>query len=140
MTLDRLIGGIAILFGGYLLLYGIPANVRMVEGMMPYPAMFPQIGAWMFLVLGAIQLIVAHEKLDLPTARQFLIFLGVVGLTLIAVLMVENFGYLVVMIPLLAVLTLIAKERRPLWIVSMAVGLPLGVWLLFEFVLQRSLP
>lgn len=140
MILDRVIGGIAILFGGFLLLYGIPANVRMVSGTMPYPAMFPEIGAWMFVVLGAIQVVVGRASFRLPSARQFLVFLGVIGLTLIAVLNLERFGYLVVMVPFLAAITLISGERRLLWAALMILGLPAGVWFLFEFVLQRSLP
>ncbi|WP_121062408.1 tripartite tricarboxylate transporter TctB family protein [Chachezhania antarctica] len=140
MALDRIIGGMAIAFGAFLLLYGIPANVRMVSGMMPYPALFPQIGAWMFIVLGAIQLGLGRDSFEFPGIRQFGVFLGVVGLTLLAVLGLERFGYLTVMIPLLAALALVSGERRWPWIAGIALGLPLCVWALFEFVLQRGLP
>lgn len=140
MTLDRIIGGIAVCFGGFLLLYGIPANVRMVEDAMPYPAMFPQIASWMFIGLGLAQIAIGKAKLEFPSGRQFLAFLGVIFLTLLAVLFVEKLTYLPVMITLMAAITFISHERRPMWVAIMVLGLPIGVWLLFEQLLQRQLP
>lgn len=66
MTVDRIGGGIAVLFGVFLLLYGIPANVRMIDGAMPYPALFPQIAAWMFIGLGLVQMVFVKTKADFP--------------------------------------------------------------------------
>lgn len=140
MTLDRIIGGIAVCFGGFLLLYGIPANVRMVENAMPYPAMFPQIAAWMFITLGLAQMVIGKGEFNFPSARQFLAFLGVIFLTLIAVLFVEKLTYLPVMITLMAAIAFISQERRPMWLAIIVLGLPIGVWLLFEQLLGRQLP
>lgn len=140
MTLDRIIGGIAVLFGGFLLIYAIPANVRMIDRPVPYPAMFPQMAAWMFIGLGVVQILVGKAEFEFPTAKQFLAFLGIVVLTLVAVLNIEKYGYLVVAIPLMAAITMVSRERRPLWMATMIIGLPIGVWLLFEQILQRQLP
>lgn len=140
MNLDRILGGIAVLFGGFLYLYAIPANVRMVEGAMPYPAMFPQIAAWMFIGLGAVQMVIGKAKFTFPSAKQFLAFLGIIFLTLLVILFMEQFGYLVVMIPLMIALVILTNERRPMWMAVMVIGTPITVWLLFEYVLQRHLP
>ncbi|MBL4811401.1 MAG: tripartite tricarboxylate transporter TctB family protein [Rhodobacteraceae bacterium] len=140
MTLDRIIGGIAVAFGGFLLLYGIPANVRMVQNAMPYPAMFPQVAAWMFVGLGLIQLLVGKATFTFPSGKQFAAFLGVIFLVLIMVLLLERLGYVPVAIGLMVAITLLSKERRPLWVLVMVLGLPVGVWLLFEQILQRPLP
>lgn len=140
MSLDRIIGGIVVVFGGFLLLYSIPENVRMIDRPIPYPAMFPQMAAWMFICLGAVQMLIGKARFEFPSGTQFLAFLGVIFLTLLAVLGLEKFGYLPVMIPFMAAVTLISRERRPLWVGVMVLGLPLGVWLLFEHVLQRPLP
>lgn len=140
MTLDRILGGAAVLFGGFLLLYAIPANVRMVEGAMPYPAMFPQIAAWLFVGLGIIQFFFVKSEVEFPSLKRFATFFVAVGLTLIALLFVEQFGYLPVMIALLGSIIFLVRERRPLWMVVGVLGLPIGVWVLFELILHRPLP
>lgn len=140
MTVDRIGGGIAVVFGVFLLLDAIPANVRMIEGKMPYPAMFPQIAAWMFIGLGFVQMLFVKTKAEFPSAIQFVAFLGAIFFTLIAVMFVEKLGYLPVMIALMVAIVLLVQERRPLWVVVMILGFPVGIWLLFEYVLQRHLP
>ncbi|MGR3659579.1 MAG: tripartite tricarboxylate transporter TctB family protein [Paracoccaceae bacterium] len=140
MTLDRIIGGIVVAFGGFLLLYFIPAHVRVIENRIPYPAMFPQMAAWMFIGLGLVQMLSGKAEFEFPSGRQFLAFLGVVFLTLIAVLFVEKIGYLPVMITFMAAIVIVSHERRPFWAAIMIIALPIGVWLLFEQVLQRALP
>lgn len=140
MTVDRIGGGIAVLFGVFLLLYAIPANVRIIEGKMPYPALFPQIAAWMFIGLGLVQMVFVKTRAEFPSGIQFFAFLGAIFLTLIAVLFVETLGYLPVTVALMVAIVLLVQERRPLWIVVMIIGFPVGIWLLFEQVLQRQLP
>lgn len=140
MTVDRIGGGIAVVFGVFLLLYAIPANVRMIEGKMPYPALFPQIAAWMFIGLGLVQIVFVKTKSEFPSGIQFLAFLGAILLTLIAVLFVETIGYLPVMFALMVAIVLLVQERRRLWVVVMTLGFPIGIWLLFEQILQRQLP
>lgn len=112
----------------------------MIDGAMPYPAMFPQIAAWMFIGLGLVQMLFVKTKAEFPTGLQFIAFLGAIFFTLIAVLFVENLGYLPVMIGLMVAIVLLVQERRPLWVVVMIIGFPVGIWLLFEQVLQRQLP
>jgi putative tricarboxylic transport membrane protein len=140
MTVDRIGGGIAVLFGGFLLLYAIPANVRMIEGAMPYPAMFPQIAAWMFIVLGFAQMIFVKTEVEFPSGKQILAFLITIFCTLIAVLFLEQLGYLPVMFALMVAVALLVQERRPLWVAVIIIGFPVGIWLLFENILQRPLP
>jgi putative tricarboxylic transport membrane protein len=140
MTVDRIGGGIAVLFGGFLLLYAIPANVRMIEDAMPYPAMFPQIAAWMFIVLGFAQMIFVKTEVEFPSGKQILAFLITIFCTLIAVLFLEQLGYLPVMFALMVAVALLVQERRPLWVAVIIIGFPVGIWLLFENILQRPLP
>lgn len=137
---DRILGAGAILFGVFLLLYAIPENVRHVRGALPYPAMFPQFAAWLFIGLGALQFLFVKSQPDVPSPRRLLNFGLIAGLTLLALLTINRFGYLPVSIALMACVTLLVRERRPVWMATIVIGLPLGVWLLFEQVLQRSLP
>lgn len=140
VTTDRILGGIAVLFGGFLLFYGIPANIRMIEGIVPYPAMFPQIAAWLFIGLGLIQAVFVKSRVEIPSLKRMLVFGLAAAVTLAALLTVDRFGYLPVTIALMAFIAFIVRERRPVWGATVIAGLPVGVWLLFEQVLQRPLP
>jgi hypothetical protein len=140
MTSDRILGAAAIVFGGFLLLYAIPANVRTVQGVVPYPAMFPQIAAWMFIGLGAAQMIFVKSAVEMPSLMRAGMFAVAAAATLAALLTVDSFGYLPVMITLMAAIVLIVRERRAIWVATVIMGLPIGIWVLFEQVLQRPLP
>lgn len=142
MTTDRILGGIAVLFGGFLLLWGIPANVKTVPGIFVYPnpALFPQIAAVLMIALGAMQMVFTKTKADVPTLRKVLLFLAVAGATLLAMLGIRVFGYLPVAFALMILVCVITGERRPVWLATVIVGLPIGIWLLFEQVLDRPLP
>jgi hypothetical protein len=140
MSSDRILGGAAIAFGGFLLLYAIPAHVRTVQGVVPYPAMFPQIAAWMFIGLGAAQMIFVKSVVEIPDIKRAGMFAVAAATTLAALLTVDAFGYLPVMIALMAATVFVVRELRPVWIATVVVGLPVGIWLLFEQVLQRPLP
>lgn len=140
MTSDRLLGGAAIAFGGFLLLYAIPVHVRTVQGVVPYPAMFPQIAAWMFIGLGVAQMIFVKSAVEIPSIKQAGMFAIAAAATLVALLTVDSFGYLPVMVALMAAIVFVVRERRPVWVATVVVGLPVGIWLLFEQILQRPLP
>lgn len=142
MTTDRILGGIAVLFGGFLLLWGIPANVKTVPGIFVYPnpALFPQIAAVLMIALGFMQMVFTKTDADVPSLRKFLLFLAVAGATLLAMLGIRVFGYLPVAFALMVLVCVITGERRPVWLATVVVGLPIGIWLLFEQVLNRPLP
>lgn len=128
------------MFGSFLLLYAIPANVKMVEGVVPYPAMFPQIAAWLFVGLGLVQIFFVKSEVEIPGARQLLNFGLAAFLTLVALLSLGAFGYLPVTILLMAAIAWMVRERRPVWLATVIIGMPVGTWLFFEYVLQRALP
>lgn len=142
MTTDRILGGIAVLFGGFLLLWGIPANVQMVSGIFVYPnpALFPQIAAVLIIALGIMQMMFTKTKADVPSLTRFLWFLAVAGGTLLAMVGIRVVGYLPVAFALMVLVCLITGERRPVWLITVIVGMPVGIWLLFEQVLNRPLP
>ncbi|MGZ9811643.1 tripartite tricarboxylate transporter TctB family protein [Pseudoroseicyclus sp. H15] len=138
--LDRVLGGLIALFGLYLLIWGIPANVAVHGDKHPSPRLFPQIGAWIMLLGGVAQAIFASGTSSLPPAREVGRFALVSVLTLGMVVLMEMFGYLVGAIALIAILMFVVNERRPLWIFVAVVAVPVGVWLFFEKLLDRPLP
>lgn len=142
MTVDRLLGGMFALFGIFLLAYAIPANVQTVPGLLvfPNPALFPQVAAGLFILLGLLQMLFVKTSADLPGWKRLGLFAAAAGATLAAMLLIDDLSYLPVAIGLMVAVCLVTGERRPLWLGTVIVGLPVGTWLLFEQVLQRPLP
>lgn len=140
VSLDRILGGIAVLFGGFLLLYMIPANVTSVPGSVFSPSLFPNIAAWMIVVLGTVQFFSAPRKVDLPPTREILRLLFIDGLALATLFLMEHIGYIPAAIALMAAATMMVYERRPVWIITTVIAMPLGIWTLFEVILHRPLP
>lgn len=140
LSLDRILGGATILVGGFLFLYMIPANVKSVPGSVFSPSLFPNIAAWMIIVLGVVQILSTPTKIDLPPAREVLRLLLVDGLALATLFLMEHVGYIPAAIALMVAVVLMVYERRPLWIVVTVLALPLGIWAFFEVLLSRPLP
>ncbi|WP_373356186.1 tripartite tricarboxylate transporter TctB family protein [Pseudoroseicyclus sp. CXY001] len=140
ITLDRIVGVLVTCAGIWLLVYGIPQNVDHQGYESPSPRLFPQIGAWIFVIFGILQVLFVRTGTNLPALRDFLRFLLVGALLLGMVWLMETFGFLVGAMALLAALMFVVFETRKLWIAIAVFAVPVCVWVLFEIVLQRPLP
>ncbi|MDF0600451.1 tripartite tricarboxylate transporter TctB family protein [Psychromarinibacter sp. C21-152] len=140
MTVNRLLGAIVVAFGATLLLWLIPANVSAAPGSVMDPALFPRLAAWLLIGLGTLQLIVPSEAPQVPPLWEVLRLAGVAALTLAAVLLMPETGYILTSVVLMAALAVLVHERRIHWLAVIVAGLPVAIWLLFEIVLQRPLP
>ena len=132
-------GGVTALFGGFLLLYLIPNNVTSSGGAFS-PDLFPSIAAWMFILLGAVQLIVPGESEPLPSRRELLRAAAIALIVLGMILAMEVLGYIIVSIVFMGVVAWFMYERRPIWLVATIIAIPIGIWLFFEVLLRRPLP
>lgn len=132
-------GGAAVIFGGFLLLYLIPNHVSS-SGDAFSPDLFPSIAAWIFIVLGALQMILPSEPISLPSAREFK-RTGMVALVVLGTIVtMEWLGYIIVAITFMAIISWMMYERRPVWLIATIVAMPIGIWLFFEVLLRRPLP
>lgn len=139
MNIERMLGGGAAFFGAFLLLYLIPNYVTDSDGVMS-PTLFPSIAAWMFILFGIIQAAVSGDSIKLPSAREFMRSGMISVIVLIAIFAMEWFGFLIASIAFMTILTIFMYERRPLWLAATIVAMPIGVWVVFEFLLRRPLP
>ena len=111
----------------------------------PGPSFFPWILTFSLLVL-SVSLVVqgfrmaadqsGSEKPDGDSIPAFL-FLGVFAVYLA---LLPFFGFLIASIPFFAVLMALYGETRKLWIASLAIGVPVFLFLVFRHVFNLPLP
>lgn len=140
MTIERILGAVAFLFGLALFFLVIPANVRSAPGSLSDPRLFPNIAAMMFVGLGMLQLLFSRERVELPPMREPLRVTILALVTIVAVFLMEWVGFVIVAPLLMAVLMLFLRERRPVWVAIVVFLLPAAIWFSFHVVLRTPLP
>ena len=136
---DRVFGLCVLAFGVLLLLVLIPAEVASGRGYTD-PGRFPRIAAYLFIGLGALHAATAAPGIDLPSPREAVRLVLVFALALLACWVLRPLGYLVTTVALMAALTLMVFERRPVWIVVTTLAVPLALYAFFVMLLERPLP
>jgi hypothetical protein len=139
--LSRRIPGIAsALLGVLLLLVAIPANVTDTGTIIMNPALFPKVAAWLLIGLGLLQVAAAGPAPEMPEPAEMGRFALVATLTVAATVALRPLGFPVTSVLFMAAVALMVHERRPVWLLTTVVGIPLGVWLFFDRLLERPLP
>lgn len=139
-SVDRIAGLVIAAVGAWLLTYGIEAGVEGTDLTFPGPLLFPQLAAWIFIIGGVIQAIRAKQGRELPSRREVFRYIMVSALIVVMALLMNNFGYIVGGVGLLAVLMFVVYEKRWLWISVAVVAVPVGIWAFFVLLLRRVLP
>lgn len=141
MILERALGAGAVLVGGYLLLFGIPANVAAGNpARLMTPQLFPQIAAWLILGLGLVQVVLGSTGANPPPRREVGRLLLLLAVTLASLFAMSRLGFVATMAALMVAVQLIGFERRPVWLIVTIIAVPVGIWLFFDVLLGRPLP
>ena len=116
MVGEKIIGGCAVLFGALLLFWIIPREVMSVPGVPTDPSVFPKGVAWVFIVLGLLQIAFGPQtndpRMDWPELGK----LSLVILVLVAAAYcMERFGHIPAMTGLMVASVLLMFERRWYW-------------------------
>ncbi|MGV0816771.1 tripartite tricarboxylate transporter TctB family protein [Martelella sp. AMO21009] len=139
MQFERLIGGAAVIFGGFLLFYLIPDQVTASAGPID-PSLFPRIAAWLFILLGAVQLVMKPREAAGFDGYEFLRLAGLTIAVLAAALAMPRIGFLPSAVALMAVICAFMFERRYAWLAATIAAVPVGTWFVFVIVMGRPLP
>ena len=94
----------------------------------------------MLLILGVLLFALPGSSITLPTPRELGRLCAITIVLLIATLAMERVGFIPAAVGLVAVVTLGMFERRPVWLLVTIAAVPLGTWMLFEWILKRPLP
>ncbi len=139
MSLNRLSGIIAAVFGIILLVWIIPRHTEAVDYGWLRPATLPRVTAVIIIISGIIHLLFPSGTAQFdarPALRAGLFF----GISLAGLFVMHHLGFLITA-PLLAMtLMLMVGERRPLWLFAGAAMVPLGIWTAIDLLLKRPLP
>lgn len=136
---DRVLGGVLLLFSAALLWLVIPAQTTAVSYGSTSPALFPSIGVGA-VMLGGLWLLIAPTAHQMPDLRAPFGGLMVALFGGIGFLAMRWLGFIWVAPVFTLVLMFFAGQRDPRWLILGGIGAPLGIWALFVFVLERSLP
>jgi putative tricarboxylic transport membrane protein len=139
MTRNRISGIVVAIFGALLLFWIIPQHTETVDYGWLRPATLPIITAVIVIITGIIHILLPLGKVEFDVSlasRAGLFFV----IALSGLFLMHLAGFLVAAPILIAVLMLLIGERRPLWLMTGIVLIPLAMWSTIELLLKRPLP
>jgi len=137
LSLNRWTGIACSVFGLCLILFIIPDQVDAIEDSGIQPTTIPKATAWIILVAGAIHALfpTGDTTFDKEETVRAAIYLAIVGGGVFAMSQV-GFEY-VAPVMILAIMAVMGERR---WYVLWTIALPVGIWAMLEFWLNRPLP
>jgi putative tricarboxylic transport membrane protein len=138
MTLNRISGLVVAVFGIILLFWIIPRHTEPVDYGWLRPATLPNVTAIVVIISSIIHIIFPSGKAEFDgqlAMRAGLFFM----ISLAGLFLMHHVGFLIAAPLLVTVLMLLVGERRPLWLATGIVLVPLGIWSAIELLLKRSL-
>ncbi len=139
MTINRMSGLVVAVLGVILLFWIIPRHTETVDYAWLRPATLPIITAVIVIISSIVHLIFPSGKaeFDVPLAlRAGLYFV----ISLIGLCLMYFVGFLIAAPLLVMALMLMVGERRPLWLITGIVLIPLAMWSSIVLLLTRPRP
>ncbi len=122
-----------------LLFWIIPRHTEAVDSGWLRPATLPTVTAVIVIIASIVQTLFPTGKVEFDlrlAVRAGLFFV----ISLLGIYLMHIAGFLIAAPVMIAVLMLLIGERRPLWLVTGIVVLPLAMWSTIELLLERPLP
>jgi putative tricarboxylic transport membrane protein len=139
ITGNRIAGIVVAIFGLVLLFWIIPHHTEAVYYGWLRPETLPIIAAVIVVITSIIHILFPTGKIDFDVKlamRAGLFFM----VSLLGLLLMHLVGFLLAAPVMILVLMLMIGERRPLWLVTGIVIIPLAMWSTVELLLKRPLP
>jgi putative tricarboxylic transport membrane protein len=139
ISADRITGAFFLLFGLALYFMIIPLQVETGESSFLAPDTIPNALSVIIAFCGTLLMIRPADQTPQMMAYflRTAVYVAVISSSLYAM---SVFGFLYVAPVLALVLMLMIGERRPIWIIAGAFGMPMLIWFLVVHVLERGLP
>jgi putative tricarboxylic transport membrane protein len=139
MTSNR-VSGLAVLMAGLLLLFWIiPSQTETMDSGWLKPASLPRITSVVMILAGLIQAVFPTGKVDVDLSFSLRVgcffVISTAGLYAMSL-----FGFVFAAPALILVIMIIIGERRPVWLVSGIILLPLTIWCCVDLLLDKPLP
>jgi len=139
MTSNRLSGLVVAAFGALLLFWIIPRNTEPVTYGWLRPTTLPNITAVTVIISGIIHALFPAGSADFDgrlALRAGMFF----GISLLGIWLMHRLGFLISAPLLITVIMVLIGERRPIWLLTGIVVVPLSLWCIIELLLKRPLP
>ena len=139
ITPNRIAAMVVAIFGLILLFWIIPHHTEAVYYGWLRPETLPIIAAVIAIIASIIHIILPTGKIDFDVKlalRAGLFFV----VSLAGLFLMHLAGFLVAAPVIILVLMLMIGERRPIWLVTGIVIVPLIMWSTIELLLKRPLP
>ena len=139
MTRNRISGIVVAILGALLLFWIIPQHTETVDYGWLRPATLPIIPTVIVILTSIIHVLLPSGTVDFDVSlalRAGLIFV----ISLSGLFLIHLAGFLVAAPILMAVLMIVIGERRPIWLITGIVLIPLAMWSTIELLLKRPLP
>ena len=138
MSIERILTLVLIALGVLFLFVLMPAQVETVDSGRIVPSTVPTIALSIIIVMAFIQLFIQQTTIviDRPIIIRSALF---ITLLIITVWAMEQFGFEYVASPLAFAVMLLIGEKRWHWLLIGGLITPIGIWLLVEQVLGRTL-
>ena len=139
MSIDKVVTFLILIFGLLLLFVIIPQQIEAVDYGYIFPKTVPQIAAYIFILCAVIQLFAdkSNTRLNVLVVARTFIFLGFI---VVGVYLMPQFGFEFVAPVIAFLVMMLIRERRWYWYLTGCLVIPIGVWLLVEQILGRTLP
>lgn len=139
MTLNRISGLVVTAIAVLLILWIIPNHTEIDELATLKPSALPYITASIILIMGLIQVVFPGGKaeFDLKSTLQVGFYFA---LSLAGVYLMNLIGFLIAAPTLILVVMILIGERRPLWLISGIILMPVTIWYSVDILLNWPLP
>jgi putative tricarboxylic transport membrane protein len=139
MTLNRMSGFAVFIMGIVIYFWIIPYQTEAMDSGWLKPTTLPRITAVIMIISGVIHFIAPTGKADFDV--RFSLRVGLFFVTsAIGLYLMGKFGFEFIAPTLILVIMILIGERRPVWLISGIVLLPLAIWCCVHLLLGKPLP
>jgi putative tricarboxylic transport membrane protein len=139
MTLNRMSGFAVFIVGIVIYFWIIPYQTETMDSGWLKPTTLPRITAVIMIISGVIHFISPTGKADFDV--RFSLRVGLFFVTsAIGLYLMGKFGFEFIAPTLILVIMILIGERRPVWLISGIVLLPLAIWCCVHLLLNKPLP
>ena len=138
MSLERIVTAGILVFGLTFLFFVLPQQVETVSFGRVFPSTLPTALLWIIIAAAVVQMLNLQEETELDVL-VVIRAAGYLALLIASAWVMRHLAFEYVALVLSLSVMLLIGERRWYWLLIGGTAIPLGIWLLVERMLDRTL-